>query len=153
MIVTKKQKGISTFIATLLLMVLAISAGVVIYAYTMGYLGSFGGGQTMGAISIDAWSLDPTADTNSTALTAYIRNIGKTAFQANTVYVNGVQIDADFWAFNDDDPLIENKVGTLTIEMGAKTDGTDGYKFAGSITYDIKFIGVDNTQLSFQVKK
>ena len=34
-----RRKGISTFIATLLMMVLAISAGVMIYAYTMGYLG------------------------------------------------------------------------------------------------------------------
>ena len=61
MIVAKKRKGISTFIATLLLMVLAISAGVVIYAYTMGYLGSFGGPTTMGAIAIDTSSLDVSA--------------------------------------------------------------------------------------------
>ncbi len=45
-----KKDGISTFIATLLLMVLAVSAGVVIYAYTMGYLGNFnlmGGNPTL----------------------------------------------------------------------------------------------------------
>ena len=53
MIVAKRRKGISTFIATLLLMVLAVAAGVVIYAYTMGYLGGFTTPQTMGALSLD----------------------------------------------------------------------------------------------------
>jgi len=43
-----KRKGISTFIATLLLMVLAVAAGIVIYAYTMGYLGGFGGTEQLG---------------------------------------------------------------------------------------------------------
>jgi hypothetical protein len=44
---------IEVLIATLLLMVLAVSAGVVIYAYVMGYLGGFGSPTTMGGISVD----------------------------------------------------------------------------------------------------
>ena len=144
-----KRRGISTFIATLLLMVLAVSAGVVIYAYTMGYLGSFGGPQTMGAISIDTVSLDTTA-----GVTAYIRNIGKTAFIADQVYVNGQKITkaAAGWAFTyvAGSSLLEGEVCTLRITVGA---APAGFPFLGSTTYDIKIIGADNTQLSFQVKK
>ena len=36
---SRRKKGISTFIATLLLIVLVVAAGVLIYSYTMGYLG------------------------------------------------------------------------------------------------------------------
>jgi hypothetical protein len=39
------RRGISTFVASLLLMVLAVCAGVVMYAYTMGYLNGFNGPQ------------------------------------------------------------------------------------------------------------
>jgi hypothetical protein len=155
--IVKKRKGISTFIATLLLMVLAVAAGVVIYAYTMGYLGGLGSPQTMGDISVDTWSL--TGTNNQYALTAYVRNIGKTTFQLDQVYVNGVQIKVASaspvvvgWVFTypSGSSLAENVVGTLSIPYGTSPNG---YAFAGSITYDIKLIGVDNTQISFQVKK
>ena len=151
MIVKKNRKGISTFIATLLLMVLAVSAGVVIYAYTMGYLGGFGGPQTMGAISIDTWALEPTATGTNPELSAYIRNIGKTSFTPDAVYVNGQKLVGD-WKFGKVPSikpftaLAENEVGTLQIF-------TAQWNFEGSITYDVKIVGVDNTQLSFQVKK
>ncbi len=80
-----KKDGISTFIATLLLMVLAVSAGVVIYAYTMGYLGGFGGPQTMGAISLDTHNF-----ADGTHLQVYVRNIGKSTFELQSVYIDGV---------------------------------------------------------------
>jgi hypothetical protein len=140
--IVQKRKGISTFIATLLLMVLAISAGVVIYAYTMGYLGSFGGPTTMGAISVDTWAMDLTPTTGA-GLSAYIRNIGKTTFQLDRVYVNGVLVTPVGSGLAN---LSENQVGQLSIPMSA-------YTWAGSTTYDVKIIGKDNTQLTFQVKK
>jgi hypothetical protein len=154
MITVQKKKGISTFIATLLLMVLAISAGVVIYAYTMGYLGSFGGPTTMGAISLDTAALDTGVSNNTDSMTAYIRNIGKSPFQASTVYVNGVQIQSAGWSFNSGNALDENKVGSLKIKLSITPIhvGNTGYYFRPSITYDVKVIGIDNTQLSFQVK-
>ena len=130
----KNRKGISTFIATLLLMVLAVSAGVVIYAYTMGYLGGFGGPQVMGAISLDTAQI-----TSGTSLTAYVRNIGKTSFELDKTYVEGIA------AIGVMDPtiIIEGKVGEVTVT------GT----FAVGTTYTVKLIGKDNTQLSFQAKR
>jgi hypothetical protein len=42
MLYLRKLRAVSTFIATLLLMILSFSAGVVIYSYTMGYLRGLG---------------------------------------------------------------------------------------------------------------
>jgi len=139
MIVKENRKGISTFIATLLLMVLAVSAGVVIYAYTMGYLGGFGGPQTMGAISLDTYNI------GATTIQIYVRNIGKSTFQLQSVYIDGVaitpvagEIGAKWTALT----LDENQVGYTTIT----------YTF-DALSHTIKLIGVDNTQISFNAKR
>jgi len=50
----KNRKGISTFVAVLLLILLAVAAGVVIYAYTMGYFANLPGTSTPGTISLDS---------------------------------------------------------------------------------------------------
>jgi hypothetical protein len=134
MIVQKKRKGISTFIATLLLMVLAVSAGVVIYAYTMGYLGGFGGPQTMGAISLDTYNFG-----SATSIQVYVRNIGKTTFQLQSVYIDGSSTGVSFTALS----LNENGVGSTTITVPD----------VGTTTHVIKIIGVDNTQISFNAKR
>jgi len=126
-----KRKGISTFIATLLLMVLAVSAGVVIYAYTMGYMGGFGGTDTLGAMSLDEASmLDDT-------ITAYVRNIGKTDLEIVTAYVDGEE------AVVAETDIIEGTVEEVIITAAAFDVGK---------TYEVKLICEDNTQLSFSVK-
>jgi FlaG/FlaF family flagellin (archaellin) len=140
MMIITKRKGISTFIATLLLMVLAVAAGVVIYAYTMGYLGSFSTPTTMGAISVDTWALDTTTN----GLQAYIRNIGHSTFSLDTVYVNGIQVTGVTMT-----DISEGKVGTFTIGKGG---GAGQVNWLPATTYIVKVVGKDNTQLSFQVK-
>jgi hypothetical protein len=135
MIVKENRKGISTFIATLLLMVLAVSAGVVIYAYTMGYLGSFGGPQTMGAISLDTYNFNAVGD----QLQVFVRNIGKTTFQLQSVYIDGVSY-ATFTPLT----INENQVSSTTITYAT------GF---GTITHVVKLVGVDNTQISFNAKR
>ncbi len=109
-----KRKGISTFIATLLLMVLAVSAGVVIYAYTMGYMGGFGGTDTLGAMSVDESSL-----TSAGTLSVYVRNIGKTAIAFDKIYFEGTEIDATDTSvtivYESGSALAEGDVASLTI--------------------------------------
>jgi len=130
MIANRKEKGISTFIATLLLMVLAVSAGVVIYAYVMGYLGGFGGTETLGSMSLD------TASITGGTVTAYLRNTGKVELTVNAVYVDGVSVTPSTTT------MAEGGVGILTFPLTA---------VAGK-TYTIKVVCTDNTQLSFTVK-
>ena len=134
----KEQRGISTFIAVLLLMVLAVSAGVVLYAYTMGYLGNLGGTQTPGAMSVDTATLDATTDT----MMAYIRNMGTSSISIDNVYVAGVQIPSGNITVSPD-PIVEGSVSSVTVTLSPKTAGR---------TYEIKLIAKDNTMLVFNVK-
>jgi FlaG/FlaF family flagellin (archaellin) len=149
MMIMKNRKGISTFIATLLLMVLAVAAGVIIYAYTMGYLGGFGNPNTMGAMSIDSSGVDATTGD----ATIFIRNIGKTSLTIDKVYVDGVEmtVTAHYTAldFTAADPLAENAVGELVILQ----EGFDeAASTAGTKTFEVKVICADNTQISFNIK-
>ena len=145
--VEQKRRGISTFIATLLMMVLAVAAGVVIYAYTMGYLGGLGGPQTMGAMSIDTSSLDSATGT----MTAYIRNIGHTTIIFDKLYLNNEDVTVDMFvdeqAYNDktgfqNSPLKEGGVAKITVEGN----------FESTKTYEFKLIAKDNTQITFSLK-
>jgi hypothetical protein len=81
-----KKTGISTFIATLLMMVLAVAAGVVIYAYTMGYLGSFGPPSQPGTLQVQSIAQD------INGVHIYAKNIGKSTvvLDANAkAYIDG----------------------------------------------------------------
>ena len=128
------KKGVSTFIAVLLLMALAVAAGVVIYSYTMGYLGGMGGSSLPGTISLDTANCLESTGT----MTAYIRNIGKGSVSIDTAYVDGV--NATFTATPD--PVQPEEVATVTVT----------YSFTSPTTYEIKLVGKDNTQLTFNVK-
>jgi archaeal type IV pilus assembly protein PilA len=81
----KERKGISPIIATLLLILIAIAAGVIVYAYVVGFIGSTTTGQASGTsnISIDAAS----GKASSSSVTAYIRNIGGSTAQVTAFYV------------------------------------------------------------------
>ena len=148
----EKRKGISTFIATLLLMVLAVSAGVVIYAYTMGYMGGFGGTDTLGAMSLDEASMvsavatAPAVDDDG-ELNAYVRNIGKTTITISIAYIDGEQ-----YALSSPVEIAEDTVELVTITEDdyAGSDSTDPAWAPGS--YEVKLLADDNTQLSFSIK-
>ncbi len=134
---SKSRRAVSTFIAVLLLMALAVAAGVVIYSYTMGYLGSMGGTSTVGTMSLDT----VTANSTSNTIVAYIRNIGKSSIDFDIAYIDGVQVQAVNFSANPD-PLAVELVSTITI----------GISMNGGTTYEIKVIATDNTQLTFNVK-
>jgi hypothetical protein len=132
-----KKRGISTFIATLLLMVLAVSAGVVIYAYTMGYLGGYGGTDTLGAMSLDQGNMIPAT------VTINIRNIGKTTIDLTTAGGAAAYVDGQPATIGTGATLTEGQVGQVILTGGSWTVGK---------TYNIKIIAADNTQLSFNLK-
>jgi hypothetical protein len=144
----KNRKGISTFIATLLLMVLAVSAGVVIYAYTMGYLGGFGGTEQLGAMSADE------VYANSSMIRAYVRNIGKTTLNVSRVYVDGDLMticNATTGTIGNSVEILENEVAAVYIGADDPEDFSDD-DFQSGKTYEVKLIAADNTQLSLSVK-
>ena len=129
-----KNKGVSTFIAVLLLMALAVAAGVVIYSYTMGYLGGMGGSSLPGTLSLDT----ATCSESNGTMTAWVRNIGKGSVSFDRAYVDGV--NATFIVTPN--PVLPEMVANVTVT----------YSFTSPTTYEIKLVGKDNTQLTFNVK-
>ena len=81
----KSMKAISPIIATLMLMLLAVAAGVIVYAYVTGWIG--GATQTSGApkgqLQVDSISA------NTTTVKVYIRNLGGEIARVSAIYVAG----------------------------------------------------------------
>jgi hypothetical protein len=141
------SRGISSFIAVLLLMVLAVSAGTVIYSYTMGYLGNLGGvegSQTFGRMSLDS------AVYTDEGLTAYIRNLGGGTIILDKAYVDSTPVEGVGCSFEvndpgtDDDAIAAGDTGKVTIQIPAG--------FEAGRSYEFMLVDTGNTQLTFTVK-
>jgi len=81
----KNKKAFSAIIAALILMLIAVAAGVVVYAYVMGWIG---GVQTnppgQGIIVIDSINA---VDTQNA--TVYVRNAGTIPVEVSSIYIDG----------------------------------------------------------------
>lgn len=81
----KPRKSVSPVVATLLLILIAISASIIIYAWVTG-LSSASKGTTLQAnerISVEAAKID----TTSGNITVYIRNIGETVINLSDIRI------------------------------------------------------------------
>ena len=80
----QKKKGISPIIATLLLILIAIAAGVIVYAYVVGFIGNAanqnGTGPSSESLNINTWYL------NSTVPELFVQNTGSNAINITAVY-------------------------------------------------------------------
>lgn len=143
------RKGVSTYISVLLLIVVVIAGGILIYGYTMGWFGRLGGEGEMGILSIDESSAIGSTDT----ITVYLRNVGSSSVTIDAVYVEGEVIDnADVLLgivdLDTPTPIPEGSVGTVTIDTAA----TALIDLIAGTTYEVKIVGVDNTQIVFSIK-
>ena len=85
--VFRSKKAFSAVIASLILMLLAVAAGVVVYAYVMGWIGGTTQNPTRtGQMQFD--SLSAKAATNNILM--YIRNVGGTNLTISKIYVEGI---------------------------------------------------------------
>lgn len=135
---TNSKKGVSPIIATLLLIVIAVAAGVVTYTFVTGFIGS-STSQTgpTGTLSVDAYSFNATD-----YLTAYIRNTGGKAVTISNTYLDGaivncICVPAD-WTI----PV--GTVATLTTNTSVTNPAT---------SHTFKVVCTDGTQLEFSVRK
>jgi len=138
------RKGVSTYISVLLLIVVTIAGGVMIYGYTIGWFGRLGGEGEMGTLSID----EESAIGATNLITEYVRNVGSVSVILDAVYVEGTLIaDADVTvdtvAMTTATPITEGSIATVVIDATVLTSGT---------TYQVKLVGVDNTQIVFSIK-
>jgi len=85
------NRGISTIIAALLLIAIAIAAGVLLYVFSMGLIGSLqgtGGQQTKDQVIMEAYQW-----TNTGSLVLNLRNTGATTISLASAdwYLGGIQ--------------------------------------------------------------
>ena len=90
--VRKSKRGISTVLATLMMIVIAVAGSLVTYAWVMGYL-SFTTNKAGSALQIQSvsYSADPVLLTGT--LKVYVQNVGQAPIildTAGALYVNGV---------------------------------------------------------------
>jgi hypothetical protein len=80
------KKAFSEVLAALIMMLLAVAAGVVVYAYVMGWIG----GATTNPRQSGHLSFDSTyASVTGSKIMLAIRNVGGTTLVLDQVYVNG----------------------------------------------------------------
>jgi hypothetical protein len=84
------RKAFSAVIASLILMLLAVAAGVVVYSYVMGWIGSATNNPTHnGQLSFD--SIYANAGTPGT-VKIYVRNVGGVGLMVSKIYINGIDM-------------------------------------------------------------
>jgi flagellin-like protein len=119
----KSKKAISPILATLLLIVIAVAAIVVTYAWVMTYMSS-AGTQAGVMLKKDSDCLWKTGN-----VTIYIRNIGTSDAEIDKVYINSVPQTS------------------VTYTPSSKIVSKDG----GTITIVVNFSWQPNTEYHFQI--
>jgi len=136
--VVDSRKGVSTFIAVLILITLCVAAGVVIYEYALGHIWGFGASQettAKGQLKLDSAKINSTLG----LLTVYIRNVGTAPVGDFTMYINNVRTATP--PAVSPNPLLEGDVAIIGMISN----------FVEGQTYKITLIAADNTQLTFEV--
>lgn len=101
----KGERGFSPVIAALILMLLAVAAGVVVYSYVMGWIGGATQtpGGTKGDLQFDSlWH-------NTSHIIFTVRNVGHKTITPEKIYVDGVSKTAASGSFAALDPLAESE--------------------------------------------
>jgi FlaG/FlaF family flagellin (archaellin) len=92
------KRAFSAVIASLILMLLAVAAGVVVYAYVMGWIGSATSNpKQTGHLTIDSIY----ANASSGTIKIYVRNVGGSNLLLSKIYVEGNDVANDTSAIPD----------------------------------------------------
>jgi hypothetical protein len=81
----KLKRAFSAVIASLILMLLAVAAGVVVYGYVMGWIG----GTTQNPTRTGQMQFDSLSALTNGTIFAYVRNVGGTDLNVSSIYVGG----------------------------------------------------------------
>ena len=141
------KRGVSSFVAVLLLIGLSVSAGIVIYSFTMGNLGSLPDnpeGHLAGLMTLDSYKF------TSEGITVYIRNMGNSRIILDYVYVNSARAQGTGYIIEvngpgvGDDEISSGEAGAVSVQIPGGFEAGNRYEF--------HFIMEDNTQLKFTAK-
>lgn len=131
-----RKRAFSPVIASLILMLLAVAAGVVVYSYVMGWLG--GATQTSGGVKGDLQFDSLWHNTSHIIFT--LRNVGHDSLTPDAVYVEGLKKSLASGSFA---ALVVN---TESSELMVAHTGTPGYY------YEVKVTCTDGTTASQAVE-
>ncbi len=135
----RNRKAFSAVIAALILMLLAVAAGAVVYAYVMGWIGGVQQNTpNQGILQIDS----ATADVSSNKITVYVRNVGSTDLILSSFYIDGIA------KTNATSPITVSlpKLSTACFQVSA------GLTLDPNQFYEVKVACTDGTQISQQVE-
>jgi flagellin-like protein len=143
------NRGISTIIAALLLIAIAIAAGVLLYVFSMGLIGSLqgsGGQQVKDQLVMEAYQWPSTFGT----LTLDLRNTGSSTINigAATYYVGGALESGACGTFSSGSSATGLVPGGTCVD--AITIGTPA-SFSGGVGYVLKIGLADGGMMSYSV--
>ncbi|MEM2675981.1 MAG: archaellin/type IV pilin N-terminal domain-containing protein [Candidatus Bathyarchaeia archaeon] len=107
----KSRRGISPILATLLLIVIAVAAIVVTYAWIMTYMSSAG---HQAGVQL---SLDNVSWPNSNTIILYIRNVGTSDAVIDAVYIGTSATNLSSATHDAKDKVVSKNGGTLEITI------------------------------------
>ena len=128
----KSTKAISPVIATLLMIVIAVAASLVAYAWVMGYIG-FTVGNAGKAIQIQSITNPDEVDGR---VTVYVQNVGDSVVTLSNIYADGVLKVPDVYEAPDG-TTAELGVTVLNQTQTAKFVLPDDYSAAASLTVKV----------------
>ena len=143
------NRGISTIIAALLLIAIAIAAGVLLYVFSMGLVGSLqgsGGQQTKDQLIMEAYQWTGTYG----SLVLNLRNTGSTSINigAATYYVGGTAETGSCASFSTGSSAAALVPGGTCVDT--VTIGVPG-SFSGGVAYVLKIGLPDGGIMSYSV--
>ena len=161
-----RRQGISPIIAVLLLILIAIAAGVMVYAFVAGWVGSATSSTTVAQaqLSIDFADAIDAAAPHKDNITVYIRNIGSSTVIIDSIYVaqsSGGEVSWNIVEKGDDasvdygNSYPELNLQDLTINPGEViainiTFGT--YTLQAGTLYTVRIVAQDGAATVFSVK-
>lgn len=131
----KSRRGISPILATLLLIVIAVAAIVVTYAWIMTYMSSAG---HQAGVQL---TLDTVSWPNSTTIKLYIRNVGTSDAVIDAVYIGTSATDLTQVGGNLNIPVAANG-GTAEVTI-------NNYQWSHEVTYYFKVSPKTGAPLEF----
>ncbi|MDG6991296.1 MAG: hypothetical protein JRM99_07765 [Nitrososphaerota archaeon] len=149
-----QKKAVSPIIATLLLIAIAVAAGIIVYVFVGSLSGSLtksGGNQVTEQLSLNAYNF-PLPETNSNNLTLFIQNTGTGTVTLASLFYDGTQIplaSGTHW--------LSSSCPRLTVANQLTTGSTCSISILPASTpsagtsHTVKVITVDGGTFSFNV--
>jgi hypothetical protein len=134
----KNKKAFSAVIASLILMLLAVAAGVVVYAYVMGWIGSAQQSSTnTGMLQVDSITA------SGSTIKLYVRNVGGVDVTLDKIYVAGTSV-RNSTSFTSNSAKLPVQ-STAYLQIG-------GQSLTANRFYEVKVVCLDGTQISTTVE-